>query len=212
MYFVGIYPVRSIFRNKNSSVRNIVSKGQLNHSEIDQIIKNSLIYPGSGPGHLLRDLEKMLNQNPQGINHILGNIKTPNRSNFLGAEWVLRYICDGANPQRLRGLSRLELPTAGGSRIYDAVINGIRYEFKNLQAFNSSGFMTQIAKDFRNDPTLSSVRWIYSSRVGDKADLIAQMRQSLRNRSLLSANNLTRAQGRSIIAELNNFVDVGIKL
>mgnify|MGYP001133701898 CR=1 FL=1 len=71
---------------------------------------------------------------------------------------------------------------------------------------------SQIAKDFRNDPTLSSVRWIYSSRVGDKADLIAQMRQSLRNRSLLSANNLTRAQGRSIIAELDNFVDVGIKL
>lgn len=79
-----------------------------------------MINPGSGSGHLLRDLEKMIDKNPPGINHILGNLASANSSNFKGAEWVLRYICDGANPQRLRSLSRLELPTAGGSRIYDA--------------------------------------------------------------------------------------------
>ncbi|EAY28642.1 hypothetical protein, partial [Microscilla marina] len=100
-----------LFMNKNSSVRNITASygDVLSQNDLGQIIRNTLINAGSGPGHLLRDLEKILAHNPQGINHIIGNLRTASRSNFLGAEWVLRYIADGANPQRLRGLTQLEL-------------------------------------------------------------------------------------------------------
>lgn len=80
-----------------------------------------------------------------------------------------------------------------------------------MKAFNPSGFIEQIAKDFRNGANFNNLKWVYEARIGNKETLINQMQQALTNPQLLANNGLNMREASQIMNRLNNIVDVGIR-
>jgi hypothetical protein len=82
-----------------------------------------------------------------------------------GAEWMLRY-CDARGWRGISGFEVVQSTALGGIREIDAVINGVRYQFKSWSNFYPSTFVRQIEKDFDlvQGNLRGGLRWVFDPR------------------------------------------------
>jgi hypothetical protein len=161
---------------------------------------------------MLNRLNQLARLNPKNLDRLIGDLAMGGNKT-VGAEWVLRFITESPGA-RVSAITAFEEFAAGGGRFYDVVMDGMRFEFKNVQEFSGyvrESFMKQILHDFKTFGDLSgNVRWVFAPRVGSKEALLDAMRAALRNEELRAAAKMTEAQASAIEAELNNFVIVGL--
>jgi hypothetical protein len=99
----------------------------------------------------------------------------------LGAEFVVKYI----SKYNLK-VTALEEVIKGTERVYDAIINGVCYEFKNWEKIIPHKFVEQFMKDVNSK---SPFKWVFSDRMKDP-NLMETIRTILKEKSGLQGKEL----------------------
>jgi len=117
-----------------------------------------------GPKRLrsaLKTLENLSERKIPGLDTLIDDLgKGGNK--FRGADFVLNFFEN--NPSMLSSLQRLEyrVATGSGARVIDAVVDGVRFEFKNWEAFRPQTFLQQMLKDLQIS---GDFRWLFNDRI-----------------------------------------------
>lgn len=96
-----------------------------------------------------------------------------------GARLVLDFIEGTKNWDKVTALEFLEDAGELGGRRYDAIIGGLRYQFKDWGRFSGSTFLEQIKKDLAVT-SLENLQWVFrAGRIGTAKQIIALAKKVL---------------------------------
>lgn len=143
-------------------------------------------------------------KNTEGFDKVLADLA--GKGNFpLGAQWVLEYI--GKNKRFANAVTKLEdvMEIGGKVRRYDVVSGGKRFEFKNWTEFKPKSFIQQMSKDINLE---DMPRWIFSSKIGSKADLIKSIEEFFKKSGNLRKMKLTKTKFELLKNKLFNAIEV----
>jgi hypothetical protein len=131
-----------------------------------------------------------------GIDKVLKDLAAGGKR-LMGAEFVLEYLTK--NKALLEGLTELEMKGVG--RIYDAFIDGVRYEFKNWEEMIPHAFLKQFLKDVN---LRQEFRWVFSGRMKDP-NLLKKVGELLKKSPDL---NLTPGELEALLKKLGSIIIV----
>jgi hypothetical protein len=185
------------------------------HTALDDILRRTFDFGVTSPDSMLRRLSQISRHNPNGLQHLLSDLRHPWPEKFIGAEWVLRYLTDQGHVS-ISSIRAFEESALGGLRRYDVVMNGLKLEFKNIPDFINNTteiqkFVRQIALDYRNlgSNLSTNMRWIFSPRAGSRAAMIPVMQQALRNAGAAGTHGLNPTSAKAISDVLESIIRVG---
>lgn len=148
---------------------------------------------------VLKHLDILAQRKIPGSAQVVGDL-TVRGNKSQGARFVLRYIDDtGA----WKNVKKFEVDAAPGGRRWDAVIRRTRYQMKDWGSFRKKTFAQQIVNDLKLTG-LNRLRWVFSSRLGTKKEIIEMMEETLLDKKY----GIPAAQARRIIAKLSRIVIV----
>jgi hypothetical protein len=128
-----------------------------------------------------------------------------------GAEWMLRY-CDARGWRGISAFEAAQETALGATREIDAIIGGVRYQFKSWSDFYPSTFVRQIEKDFDLAQTNieSGLRWVFDPRkaLNDPEAIRAAAAQALDDALARRTTRLTAEEVAQIKAALPNVIVV----
>ena len=164
----------------------VVQHGLISARELGDIMDVVKTRHGSG-SRMLELLERLsaLKPPPKNVSQVISELKSP-YDFHEGARWVLDYI----DRTGLWGsVTEFEVTSILGGRRWDALINGIKYEFKSWSAFYDTTFLRQILEDFSQTAgfTQGRPKWVFEPRLGTEV----QVRQMM-----IDALNRAQAAGR----------------
>jgi hypothetical protein len=153
----------------------------------------------AGIGRVLKHLDKLAKHKIPGSSQVIGDLMVAGNKS-QGARFVLRYIDDvGA----WKHVKHFEFTPAAGGRRWDAIIKRTRYQFKDWGAFKNKTFADQIMADLKLT-SLNRLRWVFSSRLGNQAEIVKMMTDVL----LDPKYGVPRKTTTRIIAKLEKIVIV----
>lgn len=145
-----------------------------------------------------------------GVDDVLGDLSRGNNW-ARGAEWMLRY-CDARGWRGISGLEVAQTTSLGGIREIDAMINGVRYQFKSWSDFYPSTFVGQIEKDFDlvQGNLGGGLRWVFDPRkaLNDPEAIRAAATQALDDALARGTTRLSAEEVGQIKAALLSIIEV----
>ena len=185
-------------------VKRVLSNGNIDPALLKEVMEATR---GKGAKRILRYIERMSERNIANMDLVLKDL-AQGGGKLQGAEWVLRYI-DRRRPALWDKITKFEAFEEAGSlggRVYDAVIGGVRYQFKSWREFYPSTFLSQIKKDLAKT-SMRKLKWVFEAReLGTKRQIIKKMEQTLRN--AVKTGNITDKAVERIIRNLDKIVEV----
>jgi hypothetical protein len=187
--------IKRILRTNNVNpdiLREIISKIHTNRAGVRRIS----IY-----------IEEMATRNIEGMGRVLADMAVGGNK-LIGAEWVLRYINSRKLWDSVVRFEALEETIGLGRRCYDAIIGGVRVQFKSWGRFIPDTFLEQIRKDYHNlRGNLSALKWVFEERgFSGKSDVIERMTITLRG--AIMRREIRHVTGERIIQALPRIVIV----
>jgi hypothetical protein len=134
----------------------------------------------------LEVLNEASKRNVKGLDKLLTDL-AQGGTKAKGAGWVIRHLY--RNKHLLKNLDEFEqfvrIGMKGDRRFYDAVIAGVKYEFKNWEKISGifrESLVKQIYRDLRSG---AKFKWIWSRRIGSRTALERQIKEIVSDEKLM---------------------------
>ena len=120
---------------------------------------------------LLAHLQMAEQRNVTGIAQVLSDL-AQGGTKAQGARFVLAYIEAKGKWSSVNLLEFIESSTIGDRR-YDAIIDYVRYQFKDWGQFDAAKFVEQIRKDLEIT-SLQNLKWVFNGRRMAQSDIVKE--------------------------------------
>lgn len=156
-----------------------------------------------------------------GIGEVIKDLTIWNGKKVSGAKWVLSFIEKNGLSSLVQALERTA-QAGGKTRVYDAVIDGVKYEFKNWSDLTIGTPWTNslIKQLIRDTKSRRKVLWMFSDQFASSSDELVDIVKDILNnpklyskfKDVMRSNGITRkSQLTELLPRIERFVERNFK-